>query len=124
MRPNHGTEFIAGLASIHRFRKIFLNLTTFFSPYNEYMKAFPDTSWQPEGDLIPHEVVGMTIKKGYTLIKAWREYLGLTQSEISKRMGITQSAYSQMESGEEKLRFKTIERISRALGINIEQLNP
>lgn len=81
-----------------------------------------NTSWKPEGDLIPHEVVGMTIKNGYTLIRAWREYLKLTQKDVATKMCITQSAYSQMESGEKKLRLKTIEKISKALGVNLERL--
>lgn len=91
-------------------------------PYNEYIKVFPDAPWIPEGDLIPHEVVGMTIKKGYSLIRSWREYLGMTQSEVAAKLEITQAALSQMESGEKKLRKKTIEKLSVALGLNIEQL--
>ena len=91
-------------------------------PYDEYIKAFPDKPWIPEGDMIPHEVVGMTIKKGYSLIRAWREYLGMTQSEVAGKLEITQAALSQMESGEKKLRKKTIEKLSVALGLNIDQL--
>ncbi len=62
-------------------------------PFDEYMRLFPKTPRVPEGDAIPHEVVGLTIKKGYTLVRAWREYLGLTQKEVAKRMGITQAAF-------------------------------
>ena len=91
-------------------------------PYNEYIKVFPDTVWVPEGGLLPHEVVGLTIKKGYTLVRAWREYLGLTQKEIAGKMGITQAALSQMESGEKKLRRETLKKLASALGIEVEQL--
>ena len=76
----------------------------------------------PEGDAIPHEVVGLTIKKGYTLVRAWREYLGLTQKEVAKRMGITQAALSQMEAGEKRLRKATLEKLAAAMGISVEQL--
>jgi hypothetical protein len=61
-------------------------------PYNEYIKVFPDTIWVPEGGLLPHKVVGLTIKKGFTLARAWREYLGLTQKEVAAKMGITGKA--------------------------------
>jgi len=93
-------------------------------PYSEYIKAFPeDNRWVPEGeDLIPHEVVGMTMLKGFTLIRAWREYLGLTQNEVADRMGITQAALSQMESGEKRLRRVTLEKLASALGLNLEQI--
>ena len=67
-------------------------------PFDEYIRLFPTTPRVPEGDAIPHEVVGLTIKKGYTLVRAWREYLGLTQKDVAKRMGITQAALSQMEA--------------------------
>lgn len=46
-------------------------------PFDEYVRLFPKTPRVPEGDAIPHEVVGLTIKKRYTLVRAWREYLGL-----------------------------------------------
>ena len=91
-------------------------------PFDEYIRLFPQTPRVPEGDAIPHEVVGLTIKKRYTLVRAWREYLGLTQKEIAKRMGITQAALSQMEAGEKRLRRATLEKLAAALGIGVEQL--
>jgi DNA-binding XRE family transcriptional regulator len=90
-------------------------------PYKEYLKIrrpfIPD-----DGESVPHEVVGMTVMKGYTLIRAWREYLGLSQREVAGKMGITQAALSQMESGEKKLRKATLEKLAAALGVSIEQI--
>ena len=91
-------------------------------PFDEYIRLFPETPRVPEGDAIPHEVVGLTIKKGYTLVRAWREYLGLTQKEVAKRIGITQAALSQMEGGEKRLRKVTQEKLAAAMGISVEQL--
>jgi len=91
-------------------------------PYDDYIKIFPDKPWVPEGNFIPHEVVGLTIKKGFTLVRAWREYLGLTQKEVAEKMGITQSALSQMESGEKKLRKATMEKLAAALGLGVDQI--
>ena len=45
-------------------------------PYDEYIKLLPS-----EDVTIPHEVVGLVIKKGMNLVKAWRTYLGITQSD-------------------------------------------
>jgi DNA-binding XRE family transcriptional regulator len=91
-------------------------------PYDEYIKAFPGEPWIPGNDLIPHEVVGMVVKKGFTLVRAWREYLGLTQKEVADKMGVSQAALSQMESGEKKLRKVTLEKLSMAMGLSVEQV--
>lgn len=91
-------------------------------PFEEYVRLFPKTPRVPDGDAIPHEVVSLTIKKRYTLLRAWREYLGLTQKAVAERMGITQAALSQMESGEKRLRKATLEKVAAAMGIGVEQL--
>jgi len=54
---------------------------------NIYVRLFPKAPRVPQKDAIPHEVVGLTVKKGYTLVRAWREYLRLTQAEVAERMG-------------------------------------
>ena len=91
-------------------------------PFDDYVRMFPETPRVPQGDAIPHDVVGLTIKKGYTLARAWREYLGLTQKEVAERMGITQAALSQMEAGEKRLRKATLEKLAAAMGTGVEQL--
>ena len=90
-------------------------------PYDEYIRMrrpfIPD-----DGESVPNDVVWLTIDKGFTLIRAWREYLGLTQKEVAEKMGITQAALSQMEAGEKKLRKATLEKLAVALGLGIEQI--
>jgi ribosome-binding protein aMBF1 (putative translation factor) len=86
-------------------------------PYKDFLRLV-----KAERPTIPHKVVGIVIKKGYTLVRSWREYLGLTQKEVAKRMGITQAALSQMESGEKVLRKETIKKLAAALNIKMEQL--
>lgn len=76
----------------------------------------------PEGDYVPHEVVCLHIDQDMTYLRAWREYLGLTQAEVAEKAGISQAALSQMESGESKLRKVTREKLAAALGINPGQL--
>ncbi|MDP2752740.1 MAG: helix-turn-helix transcriptional regulator [Rhodocyclaceae bacterium] len=76
----------------------------------------------PDGDYVPHEVVGLHIERDITYLRAWREYLGLTQAEVAERAGITQAALSQMESGEAKLRKASREKLAKAMGLNPEQL--
>ncbi len=47
---------------------------------------------------IPSAVAGIALDNNYSALRAWREYLGLTQEEVAQRLGISQSAYSQHEN--------------------------
>ena len=75
-------------------------------------------------DAAPHEVIGLHVKEGMTYLRAWREYLGLTQAELAEKAGITQAALSRMEGGESRLRKATRQKLASAMGINFEQLDP
>ncbi|NVL90619.1 MAG: helix-turn-helix transcriptional regulator [Desulfobacterales bacterium] len=85
-------------------------------PYDEFMKMIVP------GATIPHEVVEKVIKQGFSLPKAWREYLGLTQQKVAKRLGISQASLSQIEKPDKKLRSTTITKLAKALGLHPEQL--
>ena len=77
---------------------------------------------QRENDItIPHEVVEKLNMEKKTAIQAWREYLNLTQAEVAERMGITQAAYSQMETAK-KNRKATLQKIAEAMNIDYLQL--
>ncbi|VVO03453.1 helix-turn-helix domain-containing protein [Pseudomonas fluorescens] len=82
-------------------------------PYAQY-KA------QGQDELIPHEVVSRIVD-GATPIRAWREYLNLTQEEVAKRLGISQPAFAQQEAVN-KPRRATREKIALAFGIKADQL--
>lgn len=73
-----------------------------------------------ENHLIPHEVVSLIVD-GALPVRAWREYLNLTQDEVAKRMGISQPAFAQQETVA-KPRKATREKIAAAFGINADQL--
>ncbi len=88
----------------------------------EAARIKPKTPYIPEGNYVPHEVVGLHIERDITYLHAWREYLGLTQVEVAERAGITLDALSQMESGEAKLRKAMREKLAKAMGLNSEQL--
>jgi transcriptional regulator with XRE-family HTH domain len=64
----------------------------------------------------------MHINRDITYLRAWHEYLDLTQAELAERAGITQAALSQMESGEAKLRKATREKLAKVMGLNPKQL--
>ena len=87
-------------------------------PYDEYQSMV-------EKDVevtIPHDVVERHILEEVSLVRAWREYKKMSQEDVAKKMNISQSAYSQMEKPDAKLRTTTVTRIASALEVSPEQL--
>jgi DNA-binding XRE family transcriptional regulator len=91
-------------------------------PYAEYIRLFPNAKRIPAGDAVPHEVVSLMVDNDWSIIRAWREYLELTQLEVAERAGISQAALSQMETGGKRLRKTTREKLAAALGITAAQM--
>ncbi len=75
----------------------------------------------PKG-LVPNEVVNLVYESGVSPMAAWREHLGLTQTEVASRVGVTQAAYAQMERAKHP-RQTTLKKVAAALGLEAEQLN-
>jgi len=98
-------------------------------PFSDFAREHPEEAelikpkapWVPETG-VPHAVVGLHIQQEMSLLRAWREYLGLTQIEVSEKAGISQSSLSQMESSQHKLRKATRIKLASALGIHPDQL--
>lgn len=89
-------------------------------PYDEWLAL---TGQQEEtGAYIPHEVVGLQLHKGLSLLAAWRVHQGLSQQELADRMGVSQSSVAQMERPGVNPRRGTLERAATALGITVAQL--
>ena len=86
-------------------------------PYDVFVERF-----EQAGDLVPNEVVNLMFDQEMSPAKAWRTHLGLTQDEVAKRLGTTQSAYAQLEASK-NLRKSSRERIAEALGIRPAQLD-
>lgn len=88
-------------------------------PYEEYLELLGE---QDDDLLLPHEVVVAHGVDGKSLVRAWREYKGLTQADVATRLGISQSAYAQMERPDANLRRVTLAKLAGALGVEIGQL--
>jgi DNA-binding XRE family transcriptional regulator len=88
--------------------------------------VMPYADWLASQDrdraLVPNEVVNFVFDREWTPMRAWREYLGLTQEVVASRIGITQAAYAQMENAA-KPRPATIKKVAAALGLTFEQLD-
>ncbi len=86
-------------------------------PYNDYLCAFKN-----EEPTIPHEVAMAHAMDGKSLVRAWREYLGLTQEEAAARMNISQPAYRKRETPGAKLKMAVLMEIAQAFDIDVRQL--
>ncbi|MBI9085435.1 MAG: helix-turn-helix domain-containing protein [Desulfobacterales bacterium] len=72
---------------------------------------------------IPQDVVEAHVLRGESVVKAWREHLGLTQTELADRMGVSQAAVVKYERSDARLRASTVKKIAVALGLTDEQLD-
>lgn len=71
---------------------------------------------------IPQEVVEAHVLRNEPIIKAWREYLGITQDELARRLGISQAAVAKFERPDARLRSVTLKKIASAMGLEEERL--
>jgi ribosome-binding protein aMBF1 (putative translation factor) len=72
---------------------------------------------------IPQDVMRLSFDRDISLIMAWREYLGLSQSEVAARAGMEQHDLLLIEKNTKETKPTTIKRLADAMGINIEQLH-
>jgi len=99
-------------------------------PYAEYLeltRAHPAPVRThpriPADGSIPHEVVLLMTENDWSIIRAWREYLGVTQTEMAARLEIRQPSYAAMEANDARPRKATRQRIAAALGLQFDQLD-
>jgi DNA-binding XRE family transcriptional regulator len=71
---------------------------------------------------VPSDVVDIMVNRDVSVIRAWREYKGLTQEEVARRMDISQAALSQIEAPNAKPRKATKAKLASVLGLSIKQL--
>jgi len=95
-------------------------------PYDEYVKFSRDVKQAdriPSDCTTPHEVMRLAVKNGWSMMRAWREHLGLTQAEMAGRLEIRQPSYAAMEAPDAKPKKATRQRIAAAMGVALEQLD-
>ncbi len=72
------------------------------------------------GVLLPHEFMRRLVA-GENPVKVWREFRGLTQTQLAERAGFGQSDVSRIEGGH-NARFSTMGAIAAALDISLDEL--
>lgn len=91
-------------------------------PWNDYQELLHNHIESDDSDVwFPNEVVKANVR-GESLIKAWREYLKLTQSELAAKGGMKQSALARLENNTVNPRKSTLLKLAKAMGISLEQL--
>jgi DNA-binding XRE family transcriptional regulator len=87
-------------------------------PFDEFQKLINSRA----DATLPHEVVALSIEHDCSLVKAWRLYRKMSQSDMSEKMGISQSAYQQLENSDGRYQRRTLENLARALAVDVDQL--
>lgn len=72
-------------------------------------------------ELVPFELAER-IAAGVHPIRVWREYRGMTASNLATAGGIAQSYLSDIETGKKPGSVKALKRIATALGISVDDL--
>ncbi|SHN92948.1 hypothetical protein BHECKSOX_1902 [Bathymodiolus heckerae thiotrophic gill symbiont] len=96
-------------------------------PWDEYQKIIKNSS-RPNnnsnwwGDDTPHEVVVDVFSNNKSKIKAWREFLHLTQQSVADSAGIKQASLARIENSNSKPHLDTLKKIAYAMGISLSQL--
>ena len=71
---------------------------------------------------IPDSVASIMDKEDVSLQAAWRIYRGLSQQEVADKLGISQSAVSQLESVDSRPQKRTREKLAALYGCQQEQI--
>lgn len=71
---------------------------------------------------IPDNVASIMDKESVSLQAAWRIYRGLSQQEVADKLGISQSAVSQLESVDSRPQKRTREKLAALYGCQQEQI--
>lgn len=74
-----------------------------------------------EEELIPEEVV-YALLDGKNPIKVWREYRGLSQSQLAKAAGISIAYLSQLETGRRKGSTKVLSALAKILELSLDDV--
>ncbi len=89
----------------------------------EQFTALVEQAGEADALTLPHEVVSRYLTEDVPLIRAWREYLSVSQQELANRLSVSQSQIAQWERPEAQPRHATLKKIAGALGIHVRQLS-
>lgn len=91
-------------------------------PVADFERVRPLLERRSVRDAIPQAVVEAHVLHDMPLIRAWREYLGLTQEDVAQQAHMQQPALARLERGDSTPRKATLTKLAKAMGLSVEQL--
>jgi ribosome-binding protein aMBF1 (putative translation factor) len=85
----------------------------------EDIKSYIQHKEHPE-DTLPFELVQNLLDSNNSKVKLFRQYRGLTISELAKKVGITESYLSQIENSRRKGTVDIYKKLANVLDIEME----
>lgn len=76
-----------------------------------------------EDEYVPMELTKRLVA-GAVPVRVWREHRGLSARALARRAGISTAYLSQIETGKKPGSFDAMGRLARALGVDMEDLEP
>jgi DNA-binding XRE family transcriptional regulator len=74
-----------------------------------------------ESPLVQNEkLMPSLLVAGKSKLRIWREYRGLTQTDIAKQVGVSQSTIALMESGKRAATLAMFKKIAKALNLDLD----
>ncbi|KAB0888017.1 helix-turn-helix domain-containing protein [Cronobacter sakazakii] len=101
--------------------ELYLSLLTQLED-NETLMPLPFEMSDENDVTVPHEVVGISVEQNVSLLAAWRIWRGLSQQDVAEKLGISQSAVSQLESPDSRPQKRTREKLAALYDCQPEQL--
>ena len=118
---SHGQpEFV--ILPIAEYEDLIMKASPFDDENAEEWENIPVEASEDGNELIPNDVVNIMFEQEVSLLAAWRIYRSLSQAEVAKHTGLTQSAISQAERKESKPQKKTREKLAKIYQCKPEQL--
>jgi len=74
------------------------------------------------GVYFPHEVVGLQIEQGFSLLAAWRCYRGLSQVELAGKLGVSLTELVAIEQPDHRFTPQQVTQLVSVLNIQVEHL--
>ncbi|MDZ7854526.1 MAG: helix-turn-helix transcriptional regulator [Halomonas sp.] len=72
---------------------------------------------------LPHEIVSRHLIDDVPLVRCWREYLDMTQTDLANQLELSQAQIAQWERPGANLRHSTLKKLATAMGIHVQQLS-
>ena len=75
-------------------------------------------------DLVPQGIAKRLVSGNERPLKIWREYRGLTQTDLAAQAGLSQAQIAQMESGKREGKVLVLRKLADVLEIDLDDLVP